>query len=126
MSADRLLAVLGLELRGLLRRPMFWTMVAVLAFMSWGLSTGSMMLGTGSAMVGGRQAWITSEFSSAFALSVLAAAFYSFFMAVAAGLSVPKDDELKVGELLHATRLRPGEYVWGKALALVAGFAIAG
>ncbi len=125
MSLDRLLAVFGLELRGLLRRPMFWTMVAVLALLAWGMSTGSVMLGTGSALVGGRKAWITSEFSSAFILSVLAASFYAFFLAVAAGLSVPRDQELKVGEVLHATLLRPAEYVWGKAAAMVAGFAIA-
>jgi hypothetical protein len=125
MSGGRLRAVFRLELSGLLRRPMFLTMVAVLALFSWGLSTGSMMLGTGSAMVGGRKAWITSEFSSAFALAVLAASFYSFFLAIASGLSIPRDDELKVGELLHATRLRPAEYVWGKAAALMAGFAVA-
>ena len=125
MSADRFLAVFGLELRGLLRRPMFWTMVAVLALLAWGMSTGSVMIGTGSAMVGGRKAWITSEFSSAFTLAVLSGAFYSFFLAIAAGLSVPRDDELRVGELLHATRLRAAEYVWGKAAALVAGFGLA-
>ena len=125
MSADRLLAVSGLELRGLLRRPMFWTMVAVLALLAWGMSTGSVMLGTGSAVVGGRKAWITSEFSSAFILSVLAASFYSFFVAIAAGLSVTRDQELGVGELLHATRLRPAEYVWGKAAAMAAGFLVA-
>ena len=125
MSADRFLAVFGLELKGLLRRPMFWTFVVVLALLAWGMSTGSVMLGTGSAMVGGRKAWITSEFSTAFIMAVLAAGFYSFFLAIAAGLSVPRDDELKVGEILHATRLRTGEYVWGKAAALVAAFGIA-
>ena len=33
------------------------------------------------------------------------------------------DDEQKVGELLHATPLRPAEYVWGKFLAVLAAFA---
>ena len=91
MSGSRFLAVFGLELRQLLRRPMFWTMVGVLALLAWGMSTGSVMLGTGSALVGGRKAWITSEFSAAFILSVLAAAFYAFFLAIASGLSVPRD-----------------------------------
>ena len=125
MSFDRFLAVFTLELRALVRRPMFWTLVGVLALLAWGMSTGSVMLGTGSAMVGGRKAWITSEFSAAFILSVLAAAFYAFFLAIASGLSVPRDDELKVGEILHATRLRPAEYVWGKAAAIMAAFVLA-
>ncbi len=121
---NRLAAVFALELRTLLRRPMLWTLALVLVLMSWGMSTGSVMLGTGSAMVGGRKAWITSEFSAAFILAVLAASMYSFFVSIASGLAVGRDDELKVGELLHSTRLKPGEYVWGKALAQIGAFAL--
>ena len=45
------------------KRPMLWTLLGVATLLAWGLSTGEVLLGTGSATVGGRQAWITSEFS---------------------------------------------------------------
>ena len=35
-------------------------------------------------------------------------------------MAVIHDDECRVGELLHATPLRPGEYIWGKFLAVLA------
>src|SRR5437867_167571 len=47
---------------------------------------------------------------------------YSFFISVGAGMSLIRDSDQKVGELLHATRLTPGEYVWGKYLAVLASF----
>ena len=38
---------------------------------------------------------------------------YVFFIAVAAGMLVIRDGELKVSELLESTPLRPGEYLLG-------------
>ena len=57
-------------------------------------------------------------------MAALTFAFYSFFICVAAGLTVIRDDELKVGELLHATRLTPGEYIGGKFTAVVIVFLV--
>src|SRR5262249_22620367 len=48
---------------------------------------------------------------------------YGFFVAVAAGMTVIHDEECRVGELIHATPLRPGEYVWGKFLAVLVSVA---
>ena len=36
-------------------------------------------------------------------------------------MAIIHDDEWRLGELLHATPLRPGEYVWGKFVAVLAG-----
>ena len=47
--------------------------------------------------------------------------FYGFFVSVAAGMTVIQDDEWRVGELLHATPLAPGEYIWAKFTAVLAG-----
>ena len=47
---------------------------------------------------------------------------YGFFASIAAGMAVISDDEARVGDMLHSTPLRPGEYVWGKFLAILAGF----
>jgi ABC-type Na+ efflux pump permease subunit len=34
-------------------------------------------------------------------------------------MSVIHDEEYRVGAVLHATSLRPGEYIWGKFLAVL-------
>ena len=57
-------------------------------------------------------------------LSVIAFLVYTFFVAVAAGMAIINDDELKVGELLHVSSLRPSEYVWGKFLGVLFCFIV--
>ena len=116
-------AIFGDNLRRAFRGPTLWIVLAVLGFLTWSLSTGGVRLSTGAATVGGRHAWITSEFSNAFVFSVVGSSFYAFFVSVFAGLAVLQDQESRVEELLHSTRLTAGEYVGGKALALLAAFA---
>ncbi|HVT14824.1 MAG TPA: M1 family aminopeptidase [Thermoanaerobaculia bacterium] len=115
-------AVYRLELAHTLTRPLFWFLVLLLALMSWGLSTGSVTISSGDTSVGGTRAWITSEFSFAYVVAILVSLIYSFFVAIGAGMAVVQDDDLRIGEVLHATPLGPGEYVWGKFLALATAF----
>ena len=124
MSFARMRVILFDSLTRTLKQPMLWTLFAVATFLAWGLSTGEVRLGTGSATVGGRHAWITSEFSNAFVFCIVASNLYAFFISIAAGLSVIRDQESKIEELLHTTRLRTSEYVWGKALAILGAFGI--
>jgi ABC-type Na+ efflux pump permease subunit len=79
-------------------------------------------MGSGDARVGGHKAWLTSEFALAQTLIMLTSLIYVFFVSVAAGMAIIRDDEMKVGELLHSTPLKPAEYVWGKYLAVLASF----
>src|SRR5262249_23291855 len=44
--------------------------------------------------------------------------------AVSAGMTVIQDDQWRLGELIHATPLRPSEYIWGKFMAVLAGCAL--
>ncbi len=122
MSLSRLFAVFRLDLVRYARRPMLWVLLLLLGFVAFGLSSGDMTIGSGDTAVGGDKAWITSQFSNAMMLSLVIFIFYSFFVTIAAGLSVVRDDESRVGELLHSTSLTPGEYVWGKFAAVVAAF----
>src|SRR5262249_26986875 len=122
MSPSRLGLIFRLDVGHNLRRPLFWILLAILGLSAWGLSSGVMMIRSGDSSVGGTKAWITSEFAVAQLLCAFVFLFFSFFLAVAAGMAVIHDDELKVGELLHATPLRPGEYVWGKFLAVLVSF----
>jgi ABC-type transport system involved in multi-copper enzyme maturation permease subunit len=122
MSLLRLLRVSWLDLRHNARRPLFWILILTLGLSAWGLSTGVMQIQSGDSRVGGTKAWITSEFAAAQMLSIFVFLFYSFFIAVAAGMPLIRDDELKVTELLQATPLRVGEYVWGKFAAVLVSF----
>jgi len=122
MSLKRLGIVFRSELAFQFRRPLTWILVLVLAFLIWGLSSGGVRIQSGDASVGGSKAWITSEFAIAMTVSITVFLFYTFFVAVAAGMAVIQDDERKVGELLQATPLTPHEYVWGKLLGIVATY----
>ena len=102
--------------------PPFWVLVVIVGFTTWGLSSGNVTISSGNSAVGGTKAWITSEFALAQIMTVLVSMFYSFFIVVGAGMTVIRDQELKVGEILHATRLKPGEYIWGKFGGVLAAF----
>ena len=100
---------------------MFYICLAVVGFIVWGLSTGNVqiIIASGDASVGGKKAWITSQFAVSQIYAVSISSFMSFFVAAGAGMSVIRDGELRVGELLHATPLTPGEYISGKYLAIL-------
>ncbi len=123
MSFRRLFLVFKTDLVLHVKRPMTWILVLIMGFMVWGLSSGAARIQSGDASVGGSKAWITSEFAIGMTVCVTVFLFYTFFVAVAAGMAVIQDDERKVGEILHATPLTPHEYVWGKLLAVLAVFA---
>ncbi|HSS77931.1 MAG TPA: M1 family aminopeptidase [Thermoanaerobaculia bacterium] len=127
MSAalSRCRTVFGLELAHTLKRPLFWFLVGILVPTTWLMSKGGLTISSGDASVGGTKTWITSEFNFAFLLVILVSILYSFFGSIASGMAVISDDEARVGEILHSTPLRPGEYVWGKFLAIVSGFVAA-
>lgn len=123
MSPARLRTLIGTELRFHFTRPLFWILLLVLGVVSWGLTSGNVTISSGDSTIGGQaKAWITSEFSIAMMLPLVTFLLYSFFVAVAAGMVVPRDDELQVGPLLHATKLSPGEYIWGKFTAVLGLF----
>jgi ABC-type Na+ efflux pump permease subunit len=122
MNLRRLGLVCRVDLLLNARRPLFWIFGIGLLLTSYGLSSGNMRIQSGDSTVGGTKAWLTSEFAVAQLLSMIVFVYYSFFIAVAAGMAVIRDDELKVGELLHATSLRPKEYVWGKFSAVLVSF----
>jgi ABC-type transport system involved in multi-copper enzyme maturation permease subunit len=118
----RLSASFGVEFWHSFRRPLFIVLAIILLLTAFGLSSGKMQISSGDSSVGGTKAWITSEFAQTQTMSFLALLYYAFFVAVAAGLSLQRDRETRVDALLHATPLSPGEYVWGRFLAVTGGF----
>jgi ABC-type transport system involved in multi-copper enzyme maturation permease subunit len=125
MNAARVRAVVNMDLRFHFTRPLFWILMILLAFSSWGLSSGTMAISTGDSTIGGEsRAWLTSEFSVAFLFPLMTFLLYAFFAAVASGMLVPRDEELGVESLLHSMRLTPSEYVWGKFGAVLITFLV--
>lgn len=124
MNLHRLWMVVWLDLRQMFRRPLFWICLLLMIFMAWGLSQGHVRIAAGDSSVGGKKAFLTSEFANGQILALVTFLFYGFFLAVAAGLTIISDNEAGVGSVLHATPLRPDEYVRGKFLAVLAGFAV--
>ena len=122
MNLWRIREIHRVERRLFFRRPLTWVLLTLLFLTAWGLAAGNVSISSGDSSVGGEKAWMNSEFSLTLFLSVLVFLYYSFFVAIAAGMSVIRDGEHKVGELLHSTPLTPGEYIWGKFSAVLAGF----
>jgi len=124
MNLRRFFEVARAEFRFQTRRPLFWVLLIVLGLMAWGMSTGHMRISSGDSDVGGKKAFITSQFALAQGFGVQVMLLYGFFLAVAAGMGIIRDEELKVGEILHSTPLTPGEYVWGKFAGVMGAFGL--
>ncbi len=124
MSLRRFGLVARSELAYNLKRPSFWIMLLLAGLIIWGLSGGNVRVITnsGDSSVGGKKAWLTSEFAVTQIVTIVSFIFFSFFVAVAAGLAVIRDLEWKTGELLHSTPLTAGEYVWGKFAGVLAAY----
>jgi ABC-2 type transport system permease protein len=113
----RLWLVTQLDLRESLLRPFFVFWAIFMAWNSWLVARGTWFVQSNSTSLGGNLAYINSEFQITYVAAMIGFFILSFFVAIAAGTTLIKDDEHKVGEVLHATPLSPGEYVWGKFLA---------
>jgi ABC-2 type transport system permease protein len=123
-SLRRLRTVFAGDLAYHLRRPLFIVWALILVLTAWGMSTGVMRIQSGDSMVGGTKAFITSQFAAAMQLAIVTTLFYGFFVSVAAGMTVIQDEQWRLGELIHATPLRPGEYIWAKFAAVLTGCAL--
>ena len=124
MSLRRFLLVAKSEFTFNLKRPSFWIMLLLAGLIIWGLSGGHVRvaMSSGDSSVGGKKAWLTSEFAMAQIVTIVSFIFFSFFIAVAAGLAVIRDLEWKTGELLHATPLTAAEYIWGKFTGVLGAY----
>jgi ABC-type transport system involved in multi-copper enzyme maturation permease subunit len=123
-SFRRLGLVAGIDLKESLSRPLFVIFALLMLLNGYWMSRGAWIFHSIDTSLGGPRAWADSEFQTAYVYALIGYLEIAFFVAVAAGMALIRDDEHKVGDLLHSTPLRPSEYVWGKFLAaLLAGFA---
>src|SRR5512139_2576717 len=124
MSPMRLRALFDVEFWHSFRRPLFISLAIFLALTAFGLASGRMSISSGESTVGGTKSWITSEFAQTQMTTYLVVLYYSFFIAVSAGLALLKDRDAKVDAILHSTPMTAAEYVWGRFLAVVASFIV--
>jgi len=124
VNLRRALEIHRIERRLFFRRPLTWVLLILLFLTAWGLAAGNVSVQSGDSAVGGEKSWMNSEFSLTLFISVIVFLYYSFFVAIAAGMSVIRDEEHKVSELLHSTPLTPAEYIWGKFSAVLFGFLV--
>ena len=96
------------------RRPANWILLVLLGFLALGFSEGSVSVQTGEAIAAGSRPYVTSVFTQGMIQSVMFLGFASWFLCIGVGLSVNRDLDLQVGEVIHPTRLTPGQYLWGK------------
>ena len=122
MSPARLWTVARLDLLHSLRRPVLYVLVFIIGFFAYFIAGGEVQIGTGDSTVGAAKAFVNSEFANAQVISVFLLTVFGFFFAVIAGTLVIRDDEQRVGQILHSTRLTAGEYIWGRFLATLAVF----
>ncbi|MDE2870137.1 MAG: M1 family aminopeptidase [Gemmatimonadota bacterium] len=104
------------------RRPAYWILLFLMGFLALGLSDGSVTIASGGGDAGDPH--LTSVFGQSRVQAVMLISLGALFLAIISGLTVIRDLELKVGEVFHATRLTPREYVWGKFWGGVAVFAL--
>jgi ABC-2 type transport system permease protein len=121
LSPTRLWAVCSLDLRHNLKRPLYWIWAIIIFFCALGLSTGGMQIQAGDSATGGTRAHLTSALANGMEITLLGGIFYTFFLAVAAGLEVIRDRETRIEAILHSTPLKLSEYVWGKFGAAMVG-----
>ncbi|MDE0179494.1 MAG: M1 family aminopeptidase [Gammaproteobacteria bacterium] len=123
-SLARWAAVARRELSSALRRPSYWLLLGVLGLVAFGFSQGNVTIQSGEATAGGLRSHITSVAAQSMFQSVLITAMGVWFLAIGTGLVLIRDAELRVGELIHGTRLTAREYVWGSFAGAVAAFGV--
>ncbi|MGE5176078.1 MAG: hypothetical protein ACM3JJ_06840, partial [Hyphomicrobiales bacterium] len=124
MSLRRFRAVFAAEFGHFFRRPLILILALIIVLTAFGLSSGQMSISSGDSSVGGTKAWITSEFAQTQMMTYLVLLYFSFFLAIAAGLTLLRDHETKADAVVLATPVTAAEYVWGRYLAVLSGFAL--
>lgn len=123
MNLRRSGAIARLEFRTTLARPLWWVLLLGACFAVVSLSS-TAFLPSGDGSFGGVRPFINSHYALTSFYGLSGFVTYSFFAAVIAGLSVIRDDEHRVSELIHSTALTPAEYVWGKLAGVLAALTL--
>jgi hypothetical protein len=123
-------ATAALELRATLANPLLWGLVLLAPLATLTVNPAA-MIPSGDAEVGGIRPFSNSRYALAQVFALSGLLFYAILPAMIAGNALLRDDDARIGELLHCTPLSAGEYVAGKlagvlgALGTVVTFQVA-
>jgi ABC-2 type transport system permease protein len=123
-SFRRFLTVAGQELKTHLAGPLFWVL-AVLAGLATATIDPTALIPSGDAATGAGRLFINSRYAVAQSLGLVSFFVYSFFAAIMAGLSVLREDEHRISELLRSTPLTRAEHVSGRLAGICAALGLA-
>ncbi|WP_394834005.1 hypothetical protein LVJ94_46625 [Pendulispora rubella] len=101
------------------RRPLFWIWGAVLLVISWLYGRGALAISAGDGSAGVTKAWVTSEFATAHFFGIGTLLAHGFFVAIACGMPLVREERARIGDMLATTPLRRHEHVWAKYGAAV-------
>ena len=124
MNRRRIGTIARYELRTHLTGPLLWVLVALAIALTMSLNPTAMIPSDDTA-VGGIRAFATSPYALAQFFSLAGFLLYPFFVSIMAGLSVIRDDESRIAELLHSTPLTPSEYIAGKVGGVLSAVGVA-
>ena len=124
MNTRRFATIAGHELRTQMTGPLFWVLLLFVLFVTSTLNPVAMIPSDDDA-VGGVRAFINSPYALAQTFAIGSFLAYTFFAAFMAGLSVIRDDESAIADLLHSTPLTPAEYILGKFSGVIAALGVA-
>jgi ABC-2 type transport system permease protein len=120
----RLRAIGGYEFRMQVTSAPFLALLLMLVGAVSTLNPMAMIPG-GAAAAGAERAFANSVYALSPTFAMSAFFVYPFFTALMAGLSVMRDDEAQISELVHSTPLSRGEYLWAKCGGIAAALGIA-
>lgn len=125
MNIQRTWTIAQHEFYTQLTKPVFWALVGLLIAITMSLNP-SVMIPSGDAAVGGVRPFVNSQHALAQFFALSSFFVYPFFAAIIAGLTVIRDDEANLSDLIHSTPLTPAEYIIGKfsGVLLILGLAI--
>jgi ABC-2 type transport system permease protein len=124
MAPHRVLAVALQEARAQARSPLALGLVAFALFATLFVNPAA-MIPSGDLAIGGVRPFSNSRHALAQSFALTGLIFYTFLTSLLAGLSALREDEARVGDLLHSTPLTAAEYITGKFAGMIAAlFAI--
>ena len=122
-AAGRTIAIARQEVRLIVTGPLFWILLGTVLFGTLSIGTDAFIRPDPAA--GGLRPFVNSQFAMAQVFCLTGAIFYGFFASIIAGSAILRDDESRIGELLHSTPLTIAEYVFGKFAGVIAALSLA-
>ncbi|WP_394844495.1 hypothetical protein LZC95_46510 [Pendulispora brunnea] len=113
-AAHRIRTVMRADFAEYRRRPLFWIWGTVLLVISWLYGRGALAISAGDGSAGVTKAWVTSEFATAHFFGIGTLLAHGFFVAIACGMPLVREERARIGDMLATTPLRRHEHVWAK------------